>query len=253
MLIEVKGKAQCNNRAISLRNTHEDIIYPHECRLFGTGVAVSINNQHIVGFLLPVRYELVNAIGVIDSDFQGEVKAGIINRSRDPFIIRSHSHVGELYFMPMYRIDDGDIEITPINPQKPQTLPSYATEGAAALDIFANISIPLTFYPNETLNLATGFTLTIKRPDVIGMILPRSSLSVKHGICLADTVSILQGTTPEVVVKLINHGRIPYTVNPGERIAQLLFLPIILPQFITTTEFTAKTTRSNDGFGSTGK
>lgn len=256
MEIQVKKinskRVRYNSNSIRLSShSRSDLVYPNECGMFATGVAVNIQDTNVVGVLFPKQgISFGNALGIIDSDFQGEIRVGVINLSYNPKWVKEDLPVGELFFMPIMR--SKSVDIVPLNEKV--TLPQYATPGAAGMDIFANIHTPITIYPNETLALATGFKVIIHTPDMVGMVLPRSSMGVKNRIGLADTVSLLRyGVTEELIVRLINNRSSPYTVSPQDRIAQLVFFPILNPQFTTVSTFTNDTARSSEGFGTTGK
>jgi len=242
--MEIITKTKPHN-PITLKAQQGDVIYPNECVMFSTGTAVSIANPDIMGVLVS-DFTLGNSLGIIDSDFQGEIRCGILNQKHTLITVPTGKTIGSLFFMPIVK----DVEIIPLRGKI--ILPSYATPGAAGMDIFANISIPLTFYPGETLNITTGFKIVFNRADIIGMLVPRSSMGVKC-IGLANTIGIIQPNQDEIVVPLINRGRIPYTVNPKDKICQMIFMPIVLPDFVVVKEFSTSTARSKDGFGSTGR
>lgn len=232
---------------LELYSQTRDVVYPNEVGLFPTGLAISIGDDHVMGALFPNNWELGNAIGIIDSDFQGEIRVGILNQGHTPIVIQPTTILGKLFFMPIIK---EDIEIIQISEKI--VMPSYATSGAAGMDIFANESVPITFYPGEHLNVATGFKVIFNKPNIIGLILPRSSMGIKNNIGIGNGVSIIK-PDQEVVINLVNRSKAPYTVNPTDKIAQMVFMPIISPSLVKVKEFKAETTRSNEGFGSTGK
>ena len=249
MKVEVTGIDKKTKPPLGLTSKKWDVVDPNECVMFPTGVAVSMESPKMMGVLYCPDFQLANTIGIIDSDFHGEIRCGIFNQEKTPIIIRLNQRIGELFFMP---IIDKDVEIIPV--KDGIVLPAYATPGAAGLDIFANVSVPITFYPDETLRIATGFKVEIHKPNIIGLIVSRSGLSVNHSIMLANSIEIVQSSyQEEITVKLVNHGKRPYTINPMDKIAQMIFIPIITPNLVKVKEFSTVTTRSNQGFGSTGK
>ncbi|MDM4772984.1 dUTP diphosphatase [Solimonas sp. SE-A11] len=132
-------------------------------------------------------------------------------------------------------------------------LPAYATDGSAGLDLRALLDAPLTLSPGDTTLLKTGLAIHIADPSLAAVILPRSGLGHKHGIVLGNLVGLIDSDYQgELMVSCWNRGKDSFTINPGERIAQLVFLPVVRAAFETVTEFHA-TVRGTGGFGSTGK
>ncbi len=132
-------------------------------------------------------------------------------------------------------------------------LPAYATDGSAGLDLRAVLDAPLTLNPGDTTLLKTGLAIYIADPNLAAVILPRSGLGHKHGIVLGNLVGLIDSDYQgELMVSCWNRGKDSFTINPGERIAQLVFLPVVRAAFETVTEFHA-TARGTGGFGSTGK
>ena len=132
-------------------------------------------------------------------------------------------------------------------------LPAYATDGSAGLDLRAVLDTPLTLNPGDTTLLKTGLAIYIADPNLAAVILPRSGLGHKHGIVLGNLVGLIDSDYQgELMVSCWNRGKDSFTINPGERIAQLVFLPVVRAAFETVTEFHA-TARGTGGFGSTGR
>lgn len=132
-------------------------------------------------------------------------------------------------------------------------LPAYATDGSAGLDLRAVLDAPVTLEPGATTLLKTGLAIYIADPHLAAVILPRSGLGHKHGIVLGNLVGLIDSDYQgELMVSCWNRGRDAFTINPGERIAQLVFVPVVRASFETVTEFHA-TARGAGGFGSTGK
>jgi dUTP pyrophosphatase len=132
-------------------------------------------------------------------------------------------------------------------------LPAYATDGAAGLDLRAILDSPLTLNPGDTTLLKTGLAIHIADPNLAAVILPRSGLGHKNGIVLGNLVGLIDSDYQgELMVSCWNRGREPFVVNPGERIAQLVFVPVVQADFEIVTEFGASE-RGEGGFGSTGR
>lgn len=130
--------------------------------------------------------------------------------------------------------------------------PYYATSGSAGIDLAACIDQPLTLEPGEIKKIPTGIALQIPSPAYGGFVFPRSGLSSKHGLNLANCVGVIDSDyTGEILCPLQNNGSAPYTIQPGERIAQLVFLPVVQPELVWVDEL-SMTERGTGGFGSTG-
>lgn len=131
--------------------------------------------------------------------------------------------------------------------------PAYATDGSAGLDLRVVADAPQTLEPGQTTLLKTGLAIYIGNHNLAAVILPRSGLGHKHGIVLGNLVGLIDSDYQgELMVSCWNRGQTAFTVNPGERIAQLVFVPVVRADFELVTEFHA-TTRGTGGFGSTGK
>lgn len=133
-------------------------------------------------------------------------------------------------------------------------LPKYATDGAAGMDLCACLDTATTIEGGETLSVNSGIAISIRQPGYMAMLAPRSGLGVKHGIILANTVGIIDSDyQDEIRVVLFNRSNTRYTVEPGERICQLIILPVVQATLNLVSEFSAATKRGLGGFGSTGR
>ncbi len=131
-------------------------------------------------------------------------------------------------------------------------MPSYATPGSAGLDLRACIAQPIVFSPGETQLVPTGLAIHIADPDYAALILPRSGLGHKHGIVLGNLVGLIDSDYQgQLMVSTWNRGTEPFTLNPLERLAQLVVVPILQVGFHVVNEF-GESERGAGGFGSTG-
>ncbi|WP_290536722.1 dUTP diphosphatase [Alcanivorax sp.] len=132
-------------------------------------------------------------------------------------------------------------------------LPHYATDGSAGLDLRAMVKEPLRLEPGQTELLPTGMAIHISDPGYAGMILPRSGLGHKHGIVLGNLVGLIDSDYQgELMVSCWNRGNQPFTVEPGERIAQLVIVPVMQVQLEQVDNFT-NSERGSGGFGHSGR
>src|SRR5690554_3127670 len=130
--------------------------------------------------------------------------------------------------------------------------PAYATDGSAGLDLRACVDQPLTITPGETRLISTGLSIYIEDPGLAAMILPRSGLGHKHGIVLGNLVGLIDSDYQgELMVSCWNRGHELFTIEVGERIAQLVLVPVVQAEFEVVSGFHA-TERGAGGFGSTG-
>lgn len=133
-------------------------------------------------------------------------------------------------------------------------LPSFATDGSAGMDIRACIDQPVTVAAGETVMIPTGLAIYIADPGIMAVVAPRSGLSFKHSIGLKNFVGIIDSDYQnEVGIAVWNHGQVDYTINPGERICQLMFVPVIQPELELVEEFSDETARGLGGWGHSGK
>ncbi|MDX1552666.1 MAG: dUTP diphosphatase [Marinobacter sp.] len=130
--------------------------------------------------------------------------------------------------------------------------PQYATEGSAGLDLRACLDAPLTLKPGQTELIKTGLSIHIADPSLAAMILPRSGLGHKHGIVLGNLVGLIDSDYQgELMVSCWNRGQTEFSVEVGERIAQLVLVPVVQADFEVVSVFDASQ-RGDGGFGSTG-
>lgn len=131
-------------------------------------------------------------------------------------------------------------------------LPSYGTDGSAGMDLRAVLDAPITLKPGDTQLLKTGLAIYIEDPGLAATILPRSGLGHKHGIVLGNLVGLIDSDYQgELMVSCWNRGQTEFTIEPGDRIAQLVLLPVIQASFDIVEDFES-TERGAGGFGSTG-
>ncbi len=131
-------------------------------------------------------------------------------------------------------------------------IPNYATKGSAGLDICACINEALTIKPSETILIPAGFALHIADKAYAAVLLPRSGLGHKHGIVLGNLTGLIDSDYQgEIFVSCWNRSETSYTINPGDRIAQLVIVPVVQANFEFVDSFT-ETIRGAGGFGHTG-
>lgn len=132
-------------------------------------------------------------------------------------------------------------------------IPNYATSGSAGLDLRAMIDQPLTVEPGQAELIGTGLAMYIANPNYAGMILPRSGLGHKHGLVLGNLVGLIDSDYQgELKVSCWNRSDTPYTLEPGERLAQLVIVPVQQVELTQVDEF-AESDRQAGGFGHSGK
>ena len=132
-------------------------------------------------------------------------------------------------------------------------LPEYATEGSAGVDLRACLDAPLTIAPGETHLIPTGLAIHIADPGIAAVVLPRSGLGHRHGIVLGNLVGLIDSDYQgQVYVSCWNRGGEAYAIQPGERIAQLVFLPVLRVDFEVVVDF-EPSRRGEGGFGSSGR
>ncbi len=131
-------------------------------------------------------------------------------------------------------------------------LPAYATEGSAGLDLRACLDEPLTLEPGQTQLIPTGLAIHIADPSIAATILPRSGLGHKHGVVLGNLVGLIDSDYQgQLMVSCWNRGQDTFIIEPGERIAQMVFVPVIQAEFNLVEDFDA-TERGAGGFGHSG-
>lgn len=132
-------------------------------------------------------------------------------------------------------------------------LPQYATEGSAGVDLRAMVEAPLELHPGATQLIPSGIAIYLADPGYAAVVLPRSGLGHKHGIVLGNLVGLIDSDYQgQLFVSVWNRGQSSFTINPGERIAQLVVVPVAQVQFEVVEEFAA-TQRGDGGFGSSGR
>jgi dUTP pyrophosphatase len=133
-------------------------------------------------------------------------------------------------------------------------MPQYASAAAAGLDLLACVAAPVVIAPGQTHLTGSGIAVCIGDANYVGLVAPRSGLGVKHGIVLANTVGVIDADYQgELMLPLFNRGNAAYTLQPGERVCQLLVVPVRHAEFRVVEEFSQTTARGGGGFGSTGK
>jgi dUTP pyrophosphatase len=131
-------------------------------------------------------------------------------------------------------------------------IPAYATEGSAGMDLKACIDEAMVIKPGQIVKIPTGIAIQLPDNHVGGFVFPRSGLSSKHGISLINCVGVIDSDyTGEVVCPVVNHSDSEFTVSPGDRIAQLVFMPVCNASLIQVEDL-QETERGSGGFGSTG-
>ncbi|MDO9372464.1 MAG: dUTP diphosphatase [Gammaproteobacteria bacterium] len=132
-------------------------------------------------------------------------------------------------------------------------LPAYATDGSAGIDLRACLDSPLVIKPGETHLIPTGMAMHIADAALAAVLLPRSGLGHKHGIVLGNLVGLIDSDYQgQVLVSCWNRSSEPFTINAGERIAQMVFVPVVRAQFEVVSEFN-ETQRGAGGFGHSGR
>lgn len=132
-------------------------------------------------------------------------------------------------------------------------LPRYATPGAAAMDLTACIDEAVTIAPRQLVTLPTGIAVALPSAEYVALVFARSGLGVKHGVSLSNGVGVIDSDyRGEIKVGLTNLSDVPYTIQPGDRVAQLAIVPVTQAHVTQVTELD-ETARGTGGFGSTGK
>ncbi|WP_372826873.1 dUTP diphosphatase [Polaromonas sp.] len=145
------------------------------------------------------------------------------------------------------------IDVKIIDERLRDNLPAYATPGSAGLDLRACLTEPLTLQPNAWQLVPTGLAIYLHNPGYAAMILPRSGLGHKHGIVLGNLVGLIDSDYQgQLMVSAWNRSDTAFTIEPMERIAQLVIVPVIQAEFRVVDEFVASQ-RGEGGYGSTGK
>ncbi len=146
---------------------------------------------------------------------------------------------------------DLTLKIKKLDPRA--VLPTRATPGSAGMDLYALLDAPLTILPGQRAGVPTGIAIGLPSPETVGLVYARSGLATKHGLTLSNCVGVIDSDyTGELRVGMVNLSDEPYTIEPGERIAQLVIAPVLLPAVEEAAEL-EKTARGDGGFGSTGR
>jgi len=145
------------------------------------------------------------------------------------------------------------LDVKILDPRLRGQLPVYATSGSAGLDLRACIDAPLTLAPGQTVLVPTGIAIHLNDPGYAAIILPRSGLGHKHGIVLGNLVGLIDSDYQgQIFVSTWNRGDTAFVLNPMERLAQLVVVPVAQVEWNVVDEFT-DSARGAGGFGSTGK
>jgi len=145
------------------------------------------------------------------------------------------------------------LDVRILDPRLKDNLPHYATAGAAGLDLRACIDQPIELKPGATELIPSGIAIHLTEPGLAAMVLPRSGLGHKHGIVLGNLVGLIDSDYQgQIFVSLWNRGGSAFTLNPLERIAQLVVVPVVQVKLNVVDDFAASE-RGAGGFGSTGK
>ena len=147
------------------------------------------------------------------------------------------------------------LKIRPVSPRIGTDIPFpfYASAGAAAMDLCACVDEAVTIAPQQIVSLPTGIAIALPSAEYVALVFARSGLGIKHGVALANGVGVIDSDyRGEIRVGLVNQSQTPYTVKPGDRIAQLAVMPVVQAE-LEITDTLDETQRGAGGFGSTGK
>ena len=145
------------------------------------------------------------------------------------------------------------LDVKILDPRMRDQLPQYATAGSAGLDLRACIDKPITLAPGQTELVPTGIAIHLADPGLAAVVLPRSGLGHKHGIVLGNLVGLIDSDYQgQLFVSTWNRGNTPFVLNPMERLAQLVVVPVVQVELNVVEDF-AQSSRGAGGFGSTGK
>ena len=146
------------------------------------------------------------------------------------------------------------VDIKILDERLREAMPAYATPGSAGLDLRACLTEPLTLAPNAWQLVPTGMALYLADPHYAAMILPRSGMGHKHGIVLGNLVGLIDSDYQgQLIVSAWNRTDVPFTIEPMERIAQLVIVPVVQASFNVVKEFADVSQRATGGYGSTGR
>ena len=145
------------------------------------------------------------------------------------------------------------VDVKILDPRIKEMMPAYQTAGSAGLDLRAMLDEPLTLQPGETKLIKTGLAIHLADSNYAALILPRSGLGHKHGIVLGNLVGLIDSDYQgELMISTWNRSQTPFTIEPLERIAQLVIVPVVQMQMNIVQDFETSD-RGTGGFGSTGK
>jgi dUTP pyrophosphatase len=145
------------------------------------------------------------------------------------------------------------IDLKIIDARLAEQLPAYATPGSAGLDLRACLQAPLTLQPNAWQLVPTGIAMHLKDPAYAALLLPRSGMGHKHGIVLGNLVGLIDSDYQgQLMVSAWNRSDVAFTIEPMERIAQMVIVPVLQASFNVVDEFDALSERGQGGYGSTG-
>ncbi|MFZ8954119.1 MAG: dUTP diphosphatase [Burkholderiaceae bacterium] len=146
------------------------------------------------------------------------------------------------------------VDIKILDERLREAMPAYATPGSAGLDLRACLGEPLTLAPNAWQLVPTGMAVYLADPHYAAMILPRSGMGHKHGIVLGNLVGLIDSDYQgQLMVSAWNRTDVPFTIEPMERIAQLVIVPVVQASFNVVKEFADVSQRATGGYGSTGR
>ena len=146
------------------------------------------------------------------------------------------------------------VDIKILDARLRDNMPSYATPGSAGLDLRACIDAPVTLEPGQWQLIPTSMAMYLKDPGYAAMILPRSGMGHKHGIVLGNLVGLIDSDYQgQLMVSAWNRSQTAFTLQPMDRLAQLVIVPVVQPSFNVVDEFEAPSERGEGGYGSTGK
>ena len=132
-------------------------------------------------------------------------------------------------------------------------LPQYATPGSAGMDLHACLDAPITLAPGQRSKVPTGLAIALPGPEWVAYLFARSGLAIKHGLTIPNCVGVIDSDyRGEIIVAVINLSKEPYTIQPGDRIAQMVLMPVVQAQ-LTQVDALPDTARGAGGFGSTGR
>lgn len=146
------------------------------------------------------------------------------------------------------------LDVKVLDARLTKNMPTYATQGSAGLDLRACIDGPLALGPNAWQLVPTGLAIHLADPGYAAMILPRSGLGHKHGIVLGNLVGLIDSDYQgQLMVSAWNRSDVPFTIEPMERIAQMVIVPVVQVAFNIVDEFAGLSDRGAGGYGSTGR